>query len=295
MDQNKKKWGIEMIKKCYVVLLTVMVTAGFCMGQAEKKAAETGDAKTFYQKCVASIKAKDADNAVKYGEQAVALDATNSNYFFQLGLAYNLKLNKVEMMEKLTYAGKMLDAWQKAVALDGKNLQARQGLIGFYLNAPPIAGGSVEKAKEQVDAIIKDKPMLGNSIMAQVFVKENNMTAARESALKAFKMHLEFKKQHPQKKSEFDPNTLNSLGYALMGQNNMKEAIEIFQLNVKAFPKYFNTYDSLAEAYMKSGDKENAIKNYKKAMALNPQKNEFEKKAYQTQQEALKNLQEKKK
>jgi tetratricopeptide (TPR) repeat protein len=283
-----------MIKKCYVVLLALMLTAGFCMGQAEKKAEETGDAKIFIKKCVASIKAKDADSAIKYGEQAVALDANNSNYYFQLGLAYNLKINQVEMMEKMTYAGKMLDAWKKAVALDGKNLQARQGLIGFYLNAPPIAGGSVEKAKEQANEIIKEKAMLGNTILAQVYAKENNLAAAKEAALKALKLHLDFMKKHADKKSEFDANALNTLGYALMNANNYKEAIEIFQMNVKAFPKYFNTYDSLAEAYMKSGDKENAIKYYKKAMLLNPQKSDFEKKAYQGQQAALKKLEEKK-
>ena len=283
-----------MIKKCGVVVLVLMVTVSFCFGQAEAKKEEQGDAKSFFKKCIESIKAKDADNAVKYGEKAVALDTTNSNYYFQLGMAYNLKLNKVEMMEKLTYAGKMVDAWKKAVELDSKNLQARQGLIGFYLNAPPIAGGSLEKAKEQANEVIKFKPMFGNTILAQVYAKENNLPAAKEAALKALKMHIDFKKKNADKKSEFSPNALNTLGYALMSDNKMKEAIEIFQMNVKAYPKYFNTYDSLAEAYMKSGDKKMAIKYYEKAMALNPQKNDFEKKAYQSQQETLKKLKEKK-
>ena len=53
----------------------------------------------------------------------------------------------------------------------------------------------------------------------------------------------------------------------------MKEAIEIFKLNVEAYPKASNTYDSLAEAYMANGDKELAIQNYKKSLELNP-KNE---------------------
>lgn len=283
-----------MIKKCGVMVLLVMVAASFCFGQTETKKEEPGDAKSFFKKCLESMKAKDADNAVKYGEKAVALDGANSNYYYQLGLAYNLKLNKVEMMEKLTYAGKMMDAWKKAVELDGKNLQARQGLMAFYLNAPPIAGGSVEKAKEQADEIIKFKPMIGLSALAQVYAKEKNLTAAKEAALKAFTLHMEFKKKNPDKESEFSPNALNALGYALLGAGKTKEALEIFHLNVKAYPKYFNSYDSLAEAYMKSGDKKMAIKFYEKAMALNPQKNEFEKKAYQTQQDTIKNLKEKK-
>ena len=36
------------------------------------------------------------------------------------------------------------------------------------------------------------------------------------------------------------------------------------------FPKGFNTYDSLGEAYMENGDKSLAIQNYKKSLKLNP-------------------------
>jgi Flp pilus assembly protein TadD len=51
------------------------------------------------------------------------------------------------------------------------------------------------------------------------------------------------------------------------------DAIEILKLNVEAYPESWNTYDSLAEAYMKNGDKEEAIKHYRKSLELNP-KNE---------------------
>jgi tetratricopeptide (TPR) repeat protein len=49
-----------------------------------------------------------------------------------------------------------------------------------------------------------------------------------------------------------------------------KEAIEIFKLNVEAYPKGFNTYDSLAEAYLAVNERELAIQNYKKSIELNP-------------------------
>ncbi len=50
----------------------------------------------------------------------------------------------------------------------------------------------------------------------------------------------------------------------------MKEAVEVFKLNVEAYPQAFNPYDSLAEAYMKMNERELAIKNYKKSVELNP-------------------------
>jgi tetratricopeptide (TPR) repeat protein len=68
----------------------------------------------------------------------------------------------------------------------------------------------------------------------------------------------------------FDENELNSLGYQLIRTNKFKEAIRIFQLNVEAFPKSANTYDSLAEGYMDDGDKAHAIANYQKSLQLNP-------------------------
>ncbi len=64
---------------------------------------------------------------------------------------------------------------------------------------------------------------------------------------------------------------LNALGYRLLGMKKVKEAIEIFKLNVDAYPQSVNVYDSLGEAYEASGDKELAIKNYQKVIELNPQ------------------------
>jgi CubicO group peptidase (beta-lactamase class C family) len=63
---------------------------------------------------------------------------------------------------------------------------------------------------------------------------------------------------------------MNRLGYALLQKGKVKEAIEVFKLNVENFPNSSNTYDSLGEAYMVNGDKELAIKNYQKSIELNP-------------------------
>ena len=68
----------------------------------------------------------------------------------------------------------------------------------------------------------------------------------------------------------FSEGQLNNLGYQLMGKEKINDAIEIFKLNVEAYPEASNPYDSLGEAYMKNGNKELAIKNYKKSLELNP-------------------------
>jgi Flp pilus assembly protein TadD len=63
---------------------------------------------------------------------------------------------------------------------------------------------------------------------------------------------------------------LNNLGYRLMREKKYAEAISVFRINVELYPQSWNVYDSLAEGYMLNGDKELAIQNYEKSLALNP-------------------------
>jgi len=64
--------------------------------------------------------------------------------------------------------------------------------------------------------------------------------------------------------------TLNKLGYQELSREHVRAAISLFKLNTIMYPKAFNVYDSLGEAYMKAGNKDEAIKNYQKSIALNP-------------------------
>jgi len=64
---------------------------------------------------------------------------------------------------------------------------------------------------------------------------------------------------------------LNDIGYELLNVKATKKAIALFEFVVMEYPKEAGTYDSLAEAYMKAGNKELAIKNYEKSLELNPQ------------------------
>lgn len=64
---------------------------------------------------------------------------------------------------------------------------------------------------------------------------------------------------------------MNRLGYQLLGLKRVKDAIVVFRQNTVDFPQAFNTWDSLAEGLMISGDKESAIKYYQKSLELNPE------------------------
>jgi len=69
---------------------------------------------------------------------------------------------------------------------------------------------------------------------------------------------------------DFSEEALNYLGYELLGKKKIKEAVEIFKLNVEAYSQSANAYDSLGEAYMNDGDKQRAVENYEKSLQLDP-------------------------
>lgn len=68
----------------------------------------------------------------------------------------------------------------------------------------------------------------------------------------------------------FTEDQMNTLGYEHLYSGMITEAIALFRLNVEAYPKAHNTYDSLGEAYMENENYQLAIKNYKKSLELNP-------------------------
>jgi len=62
-------------------------------------------------------------------------------------------------------------------------------------------------------------------------------------------------------------------GYKYLQADNAEYAAEIFKLSTEVFPDRDNPYDSYAEALMTLGKNEEAIKNYKKSLELNPNNN----------------------
>jgi tetratricopeptide (TPR) repeat protein len=63
---------------------------------------------------------------------------------------------------------------------------------------------------------------------------------------------------------------INQAGYDLMNSKQMEQAIYVFALNTKLYPKSANTWDSLGEAYWKANKIDKAIEHYNKAIELDP-------------------------
>jgi len=95
-------------------------------------------------------------NAVESLERAVALDEKNAQYHYFLGMAYASYVNEVGMFRKLGVAKKMKSAWFTAATLDEEHKLSQIAVIGFYLRAPGLAGGSLEEGARRM-ALLKQK------------------------------------------------------------------------------------------------------------------------------------------
>lgn len=68
----------------------------------------------------------------------------------------------------------------------------------------------------------------------------------------------------------FVEESLNTLGYKLLRQNRVDEAIAMFELNTVLFPESYNVYDSLGEAWYAKGDLEKSLSFYRRSVLINP-------------------------
>lgn len=79
----------------------------------------------------------------------------------------------------------------------------------------------------------------------------------------------EVKKADPEN-AAISENRLNDLGYDLLGRGKIEEAISVLKFNTELYPDSWNAFDSLGEAYAKTGNKKLAIESYEKSLQLNP-------------------------
>ena len=143
--------------------------------------------------------------------------------------------------------------------------QQLRGLPKFFAESWSAAAGwcvrnnvNLDEAQVWVDQSLAMKETFGG-LRTKAALLEQKGNAKGAEALRAKAMGLATEVE------------VNNLGYNLLGQKKVDEAIALFQKNVKDHPASWNAYDSLAEAYAIKGDKAQAIANFKKAKELTKQ------------------------
>jgi tetratricopeptide (TPR) repeat protein len=158
---------------------------------------------------------KEFDDAAEFFEEATeAKDGQLSDYYTWLGDTYGSIAGNANVIRQGFLAPKMKNAWERAIALDAKNLNARFSLIQFYTQAPSFMGGGMDKAKEMARQIMAINPAQGHRSLGNLYVREKDLVAAEKEYLEMAKL---------------DPTLLPALGN--------------FYVNQKLYDKSFAFYD----------------------------------------------------
>ena len=138
------------------------------------------NASVYFHLGVLADKRGENTEAIQHLERAVQLAPDNSEYHTELGGAYGDAAKSAGLLASLTWARKCAASLVRAVELDPENLTARNGLITFYRQAPPIAGGGIEKAYVQAHEILQRDLSMGSAILGQLYISERKYSEAFE-------------------------------------------------------------------------------------------------------------------
>jgi len=146
------------------------------------------DAEAYHLLSRAYYHLKKWDQAISNGQKAAELNPNNSEYQLWLGRAYGEKADNSSFITAVALAKKLRVSFEKAVQLDGKNIDARADLSEYYIEAPGFLGGGLDKAAAQAAAISQYDKARGHWVYARIAEKRKDYgTAEREyqEAIKA--------------------------------------------------------------------------------------------------------------
>lgn len=119
-----------------------------------------------------AIQEGDADKAKDYLDQSVGLEPNTSDEYYWLGRAYGELAQKANIFKQASYASSSHKYFQMAVDTDPKSVEAQRGLFVFYIMAPGIVGGGIDKAEKTLSDIRKLSPVDADIEQLRLFGKK---------------------------------------------------------------------------------------------------------------------------
>jgi hypothetical protein len=108
-----------------------------------------------------------AADPIAAARKSVAANADDGNAHLQLAQALGTAMQKDPALG-MQYAGDMLNSLKKAIELDPSLTEAYEWLAGYYLNAPPIAGGSVVEAEKVARQLLEIDADRGHALLGMI-------------------------------------------------------------------------------------------------------------------------------
>jgi tetratricopeptide (TPR) repeat protein len=146
---------------------------------------EGGSASTSYYLGRIAVIEDRPDDAIGLFERAIKADGRNADYHLWLGMALGLQARDAGRFRQAMLANRAKSEFERAVALDPRNVGAREGLVQFYSMAPGFAGGSMRRARDHAAEIGRVNPMRGRIANGTVHERERDFAAAEREYLAA--------------------------------------------------------------------------------------------------------------
>jgi Flp pilus assembly protein TadD len=121
-------------------------------------------------------------------QKAVREDPGNSDYYLWLGRSYGRRAEMSNPFSAMNYASKARQYFEKAIELDPKNTEAINDLFEYYLEAPGVLGGGLNKAANIADRIAKLDPIEGHYAQARLAEKQKEFHRAEQHLRRAVEL-----------------------------------------------------------------------------------------------------------
>jgi Flp pilus assembly protein TadD len=126
--------------------------------------------------------------AVEFMDKALAISPNSSECELWLGRAWGRRAETSGWLTAGVHASRARQHFERAVALDSRNREAKNDLFSFYLNAPGFLGGGLDKAAALSQSIANERPPEYNFEQAQLADKRKDYVAEEAHLRRAMEL-----------------------------------------------------------------------------------------------------------
>ena len=201
----------------------------------------------------------EAKRAVDAAEQAVSVAPDRFEPYLTLSEVLSQRINEVGMFAKMGVAGDLREALETARRLAPQEVAPRRALMQYYMQAPGIAGGSMDKARAESDAIAALDIAEGHAVLAMLAQHDGQ----RDLALSEFRRALSLKPESPRYRLQ--------VGLTLQAMERWEEAFAHFETWVAAEPESGAALYQLGRTAALSGQRlDLGVEAFQRFLALAP-------------------------
>ncbi|MEZ2346054.1 tetratricopeptide repeat protein [Terriglobus sp. RCC_193] len=282
---------------CAAAQVPVSAKADAHNGRVDSAFGALGNARSAdaeFLRCGLYSSIEDRDHAIQACEAATTAAPNNSTYELALARVYGDKADHSGAFTGMRMVGKIRGAFERAVQLDGSNVEALSDLGQFYVEAPGIVGGGTDKAKELATKLQPLSAARAHRLNAMI-ARKNHDDATAETEYKAalaaghtpeawvdLARYYRDRKQYDaaenaarsaiQIDKEHGPDTLDAAKLLLQ----LHRGVPIAQAGLRGYlatpqehvAAYAQAHVLLGDSLKESGDTDGAQKEYAAALAL---------------------------